>query len=53
MVLGFPAVFLLAGDHKDLLAGAGLAKPGDIRDGDVALAVGCGGRVKSGAKVTV
>src|ERR1035441_8333664 len=40
MVLGFPAVLLLAGDHKDLLAGAGLAKPGDIWDGDVALAVG-------------
>jgi hypothetical protein len=42
MVLGFPAVLLLAGDHKDLLAGAGLAKPSDIRGGDVALAVGCG-----------
>ena len=42
MVLGFPAVLLLASDHKDLLAGAKLAKPGDIRGGDVALAVGRG-----------
>ena len=42
MVLGSPAVLLLASDHKDLLAGAGLAKPGDIRGGDVALAVGRG-----------
>jgi hypothetical protein len=40
MVLGFPAVLLLACDHKDLLARAKLAKPCDIRGGDVALAVG-------------
>ena len=31
VVLGFPAVLVLAGDDKDLLPGAGLAKPGDIR----------------------
>jgi hypothetical protein len=42
MVVGFPAVLPVAGDHKDLVAGAGLAKPGDIRGGDVALAVGRG-----------
>jgi subtilisin-like proprotein convertase family protein len=40
VVLGFPAVLLLAGDHKDLLPGAGLPVLGDIRGGDVTLAVG-------------
>ena len=42
MVLGFPAVLLLASDHKDRLARAKLAKPGDRRGGDVELAVGRG-----------
>ena len=45
LVLGFPAVLLLAGDQEDLLAGPGLAKPGGVLGGDIALAVDGGGEV--------
>src|ERR1039458_7639403 len=40
VILGFPAVLHLASDDEDLLTGAGLAKPGGVLSGDVALAVG-------------
>ncbi len=42
VIRAFPAVLVLAGDRKDLLPGAGLAEPGHIGGGDVALAVGRG-----------
>jgi hypothetical protein len=41
MVLGFPAVLVLASDHKDLLPGPGFTIPGHICGGDIALAAGC------------
>lgn len=41
VIRAFPAVFVLAGDDKDLLPGPGFAKTGDVGSGDVALAAGC------------
>jgi len=35
-VLGFPVVFLLAGDDEDALVGAGLAIAGSVQVGDIA-----------------